>query len=139
MGKLKIGYTTGVYDLFHTGHLNIIKNAYEVCDYLIVGVTSDETVFKLKGKYPIIPLAERKEIIKALKYVDEVVDEINTDKIEAWKKLKFDIIVKGDDWKGSKKWTDYEEQFAQVNVEVAYFPYTRKVSSTILREKIKNI
>lgn len=136
-----IGYTTGVFDLFHIGHLNIIKKAKEHCDYLIVGVTTDEEVIRVKNKKPIISFKERIEIVKSLKFVDEVYIEDNTDKIEAWKELKFDVIFKGSDWKGSKKWNDYEEFFRPTGVEVVYFPYTESTSSSKLRcvlDKILN-
>src|SRR5690625_2231569 len=109
--KSIVGYTTGVFDLFHIGHLNILKNAKKECDYLIVGVTSDEEVKRKKGKYPIIPFSERLEIVNSIVYVDRVVEESNTDKKIAWEKYKFDRIFKGDDWRGSDLWNDYEDYF----------------------------
>src|SRR5690554_7466174 len=96
-----VGYTTGVFDMFHVGHLNILKNAKKECDYLIVGLTTDKEAFKIKKKNPIIPFEDRKQILEAIKYVDLVVPEDNTDKIKAWEKLQFNIIFKGDDWKGT--------------------------------------
>ena len=138
MTRLKIGYTTGVFDLFHIGHLNILKKAKEQCDYLIVGVTTDEEVKRVKNKIPIICFDERKEIVQSIKYVDQVVAEHDTDKLKAWESLRYNIIFKGDDWKGSAKWDKYEEEFSKLNVEVCYFPYTDGTSSTILREFIQN-
>lgn len=140
--KKTIGYTTGVFDLFHIGHLNIIKNAKSHCDYLIVGVTSDEEVKRVKGISTFIPLEERIEIIKSLKYVDEVVVEDNTDKIIAWEKLKYDKLFKGSDWKNSPDFKRYELFFEKKNVEIIFFPYTKQTSSTqirtIIEKKINN-
>jgi len=134
-----IGYTTGVFDLFHIGHLNIIKKASENCDYLIVGVTTDQEVERVKNKTPIIPFEERIEIVDSLKFVDQAVPEENVDKLIAWEKYKYDKIFKGDDWKASPKWIQYEEDFAKRNVEVVYFPYTKGTSSTHLREVLQNV
>ena len=111
MSKEKIGYTTGVFDLFHIGHLNILRRAKEQCDFLIVGVTTDEEVNRIKDKVPVICFEERKQIVESIRYVDQVVAEDNTDKIEAWERLKFDIIFKGSDWQGSNKWNHYENFF----------------------------
>ena len=102
MKKYKIGYTTGVYDMFHIGHLNILKNAKEQCEYLIVGVSTDELVLDYKGKIPIIPYEERCVIVEAIKYVDKVVPQFTMDKLEAWKNLHFDVMFHGSDWKGSR-------------------------------------
>src|SRR5699024_12770345 len=113
-----IGYTTGVFDLFHIGHLNIIKKASENCDYLIVGVTTDEEVKRVKNKTPIIPFEERIEIVDSLKFVNQAVPEYNVDKLIAWEEYRYDRIFKGDDWKGSPKWIQYEEDFAKRNVEI---------------------
>lgn len=139
MKKKIIGYTAGVFDLFHIGHLNIIRKAKEHCDYLIVGVTTDEETFRLKNKTPVIPYEERKEIIKALKYVDEVYKESNSNKLHVWEELKYDLIVKGDDWKGRKKWVNYEKEFAKLDVKVQYFEYTKGTSSTILAKTLEKI
>ena len=136
---MKIGYTTGVFDMFHIGHLNIIKKAKENCDYLIVGVTTDEEVVRVKNKKPIIPFNERIEIIKSISYVDQVYVEDNTDKLLAWEKLKFNIIFKGDDWKGSEKWRYYECEFEKKGVKIQYFPYTKSTSSTKLRAVLEKI
>ena len=135
--KYKIGYTTGVFDMFHIGHLNLLKNAKANCDYLIVGVSTDELVENYKNKTPVIPYEQRIEIVKAIRYVDEVVPQINREKFEAWKKYKFDIMFVGDDWKNSEIFSKVEKQLKEVNVEVKYFKYTEGISSTILREKIE--
>jgi len=134
----KIGYTTGVYDLFHIGHLNILRQARQNCDYLIVGVTTDECVKTLKGLIPVMRFEERIEIISSIKYVDEAVPEDDTDKFKAWEKLGFDVIFKGDDWKGTQKWNSLEKEFEKAGVEVVYFPYTQSTSSTKIREITEN-
>ena len=136
MKKRVIGYTTGVFDMFHIGHLNILKNAKERCDYLIVGVSTDELVMKEKNKTPVIPFDERVEIIKAIKYVDQVVPQENKDKYSAWEKYGFDKMFVGSDWKGTPAWEKYEEQFSEIAVEIIYLPHTDGTSSTILRKKI---
>ena len=128
-----IGYTTGVYDLFHIGHLNILKRAKEQCDYLIVGVTVDELV-AYKGKQAVIPYEERVEIVKAIKYVDEVVPQTSMDKMEAWHKYHFNKMFVGDDWKGTPTWNHWEEEFSKIGVEIVYFPYTKTTSSSKLRD-----
>ena len=134
-----IGYTTGVFDLFHVGHLNILKQAKKHCDYLIVGVTTDEEVKRVKKKIPIIPYDERAEIVEAIKYVDKVVPEDNTDKLIATEEIIFNRIFKGDDWKGTEKWNMYEKAFKEKGIEVVYFPYTKGTSSTHLRNVLDNI
>ena len=136
MKKYKIGYTTGVYDMFHIGHLNILRKAKEQCEYLIVGVSTDELVQKSKNKTPIIPFEERKAIVEAIKYVDEVVPQENKDKLAAYEKYKFDAMFVGDDWKGSELFTKCEEELNKKGSCVVYFPYTQGISSTKLREKI---
>ena len=128
-----IGYTTGVYDLFHIGHLNILKRAKEQCDYLIVGVTVDELV-AYKGKQAVIPYEERVEIVKAIKYVDEVVPQTSMDKMDAWNKYHFNKMFVGDDWKGTPTWNHWEEEFSKIGVEIVYFPYTKTTSSSKLRD-----
>ncbi|HRY82216.1 MAG TPA: adenylyltransferase/cytidyltransferase family protein [Candidatus Moranbacteria bacterium] len=131
MSKKKIiGYTTGVFDLFHIGHLNILKKAKSKCDILVVGVTTDELAEKLKGKKPVISFRDRIEIVKNIKFVDKVVPETYDDKIKACKKLKFDVIFKGNDWKGSEKWQKLEDEFLKLGVKVIYFQYTKTTSST---------
>lgn len=139
MKNYKIGYTTGVYDLFHIGHLNIIKKAKEQCDYLIVGVTTDQEVVRVKNKKPVIPFEERFEIVKSIRYVDCVVPEHNTDKVLAWELLKFDALFKGDDWKGTPKWDEYEQKFSKLGVDIVYFPYTKHISSSYLRAILEKI
>jgi glycerol-3-phosphate cytidylyltransferase len=129
-----IGYTTGVFDLFHTGHLNILKNAKSQCDKLIVGVTTDELAKARKKKTPIIEFAERIEIVRSIKYVDEAVPQTNMDKFEAWKIHRFNKMIVGDDWKGSEQWNQLEKDFSNVGVEIVYFPYTKDTSSTLIRE-----
>lgn len=133
-----VGYTTGVFDLFHIGHLNILKRAKENCDYLIVGVTVDELV-SYKGKKAFIPFEERAAIVEAIKYVDKVVPQTSMDKMEAWKNLKFNRMFVGDDWKGTDVWNHWEEEFAKVGVDIVYFPYTKQTSSTELREALKQL
>jgi len=135
----KIGYTTGVFDMFHIGHLNVLKRAKLECDYLIVGVTSDELSMKAKNKKPIIPFNERMDIVEAIKFVDEVVPQTNYDKLEAWNNLKFDMMFVGDDWKGTEKWNVIEKEFNELGVEIMYFPYTTHTSSTILRKALGDL
>lgn len=136
--KKVIGYTTGVFDLFHIGHLNILKRAKENCDYLIVGVTVDELV-SYKGTESVIPFEERIKIVEAIKYVDEVVPQANRNKMEAWEKLKFDKMFVGSDWKGTEEWNEFEIEFAQVGVTIEYFPYTKGTSSTHLKRVLSQI
>jgi len=132
----KIGYTTGVFDLFHVGHLNILQKAKEQCDFLIVGVSTDELVMSYKNKWPVIPHAERMAIVRSIRYVDQVVQQTNRDKFSAWEWLKFDVMFVGDDWKGDPLFNEVEKQFQQVGVELVYFPYTPGVSSTMVKQKI---
>lgn len=132
--KKIIGYTTGVFDMFHIGHLNILKRAKEQCDYLIVGVSTDEVVEEYKKKTPIIKFEERIAIVEAIKYVDEVVPQTTMDKMEAWKQLKFDVMFHGSDWKGSEMYNHIIEKFNNVGVKVIFLPHTEGVSSTLLTE-----
>ena len=136
--KYKVGYTTGVFDLFHIGHLNILKQAKERCDYLIVGVSTDEVVFSYKHKTPIIPFDERIAIVKAIRYVDEVVPQTSMDKLEAWKKLKFDVLFHGNDWKGSKMYNEVEKALEKEGVAVVYLEHTEGISSTQIAERLKS-
>ena len=131
-----IGYTTGVFDLFHIGHLNIIRRAKESCDFLIVGVTTDELV-SYKHKKAVIPFEERMRIVGAIRYVDEVVPQEDMDKLGAWKRLGFNRVFVGDDWRGTKKWLKIESEFKEVGVEVVYFPYTVGTSSTLINETLE--
>jgi glycerol-3-phosphate cytidylyltransferase len=137
-----IGYTTGVFDMFHIGHLNILKKAKENCDYLIVGVSTDELVETYKHKKPIIPFEERIEIVRAIRYVDEVVPQVSMDKYKAWEELKFNRLFHGSDWKGSDMYNEIESKLKKVGVELIFFPYTSGTSSTLLNEvlhdKLKN-
>lgn len=134
MAKYKVGYTTGVYDMFHIGHLNILKRAKEQCDYLIVGVSTDEIVESYKNKTPIIPFEERIEIVRAIKYVDEVIPQTSMDKFSAWEKLKFDALFHGSDWKNSDMYNEIIERFSTVGVDVVFLPHTQGISSTLLAE-----
>lgn len=131
-----IGYTTGVYDMFHIGHLNILKRAKEQCDYLIVGVSTDELVQHDKHKTPIISFEERCAIVDAIKYVDKVVPQVDKNKFGAWEKYRFQKMFVGSDWKGSPQWIDFEKQLSPVGVEIVYIPHTDGISSSMLREKI---
>jgi len=137
MKKYKIGYTTGVFDLFHIGHLNILKRAKEQCDYLIVGVSTDELVQDYKHKTPVIPFAERVAIVEAVKYVDKVVPQNNMDKFAAWNSLHFDAIFHGDDWKNSSMYNEYEKQFSEVCVDMVFLPHTQGTSSTEISKKLQ--
>lgn len=134
--KYKIGYTTGVFDMFHIGHLNILKRAKEQCEYLIVGVTTDSLCQQQKKKLPIICETERAEIVASIKYVDQVVWQDSMDKIVPVKKLKADAVFVGSDWKGTPTWNAYEKQFAEVGCVVVYLDHTDGISSSILRERL---
>lgn len=131
-----IGYTTGVYDMFHIGHLNILRRAKEQCDFLIVGVSTDELVQREKNKIPIIPFENRCKIVEAIKYVDKVVPQIDKNKFAAWKEHKFDKMFVGSDWQGTDTWNRFEEQFKPIGVEIVYLSYTEGISSTLLGEII---
>ncbi len=135
--KKIVGYTTGVFDMFHIGHLNLLRRAKERCDILIVGVCTDDLVRKLKNRNPIIPFEERAEIVRNIKFVDEVVPQAKIDEIGDCHRLKFDIIFKGDDWKGTEKWNHLEKEFKEMGVDVQFFPYTNHISSTELRKRIR--
>lgn len=134
-----IGYTTGVFDMFHIGHLNILKKAKENCDYLIVGVSTDELVTKYKTKSAVVPFSERFQIVESIRFVDKVVVQENRDKYKAWEELKFDKMFVGSDWKNSELFNELEKKFEEVNVEIIYFDYTDGTSSTLLREKLVGI
>lgn len=130
----RIGYVPGAFDLFHIGHLNILRRARERCDRLIVGVVTDEVLFEAKGKHPVVPLEERLEIVAALSFVDRAVPDVSSDKRVMWDQLHFTHLFKGDDWKGTPKGDALEAQMAEVGVELIYFPYTTHTSSTLLRQ-----
>lgn len=134
MKKYKIGYTTGVFDLFHIGHLNVLKNAKDKCEYLIVGVSTDECVQSYKDKLPIIPFEERRQIVEAIKYVDEVVPQENMDKYEAWQRIHYDVLLHGDDWKGTPIYDKYSKQFEGTGVAIEFLPHTPGTSSTMLTD-----
>jgi len=137
--KYKIGYTTGVFDMFHIGHLNILRRAKEQCEYLIVGVSTDELVKEYKHKLPVVPFEERVEIVKAIKYVDRVVPQLTMDKLAAWNELKFDAMFHGSDWQNSALYLAYEEEFRSVGVDLVFLPHTTGTSSTMLTEKLQNL
>lgn len=134
--KYKVGYTTGVFDMFHIGHLNILRRAKEQCDYLIVGVTTDALCYARKQKYPIICEADRVAIVEAIRYVDKVVPQQDMDKVRAVKELGADAVFVGSDWKGTDAWLCYEKEFAEVGCTVVYLDHTDGISSTILRERL---
>lgn len=134
-----IGYTTGVYDMFHIGHLNVLRGAREQCDYLIVGVSTDELVQNEKGKTPVIPYEERSAIVEAIRYVDRVVPQANKNKLGAWDKYRFDKMFVGSDWKGTPQWNQYEAQLEPFGVKIIYLPHTDGISSTKLTSVIKSI
>ncbi|MBQ4571480.1 MAG: adenylyltransferase/cytidyltransferase family protein [Bacilli bacterium] len=136
--KYKIGYTTGVFDMFHIGHLNILKKAKEQCEYLIVGVSTDEVVKNYKNKLPIIPFEQRCEIVSAIKYVDEVVPQTSMNKMDAYKKLKFNAIFHGSDWKGSEMYNKIIDEFSEVGVDIVFLPHTDGISSTMISDKLVN-
>ena len=131
-----IGYTCGVYDLFHIGHLNILRNAKSMCDKLIVGVTTDELV-SYKNKQAIIPFNERIEIIRNIKYVDLAIPQEDMDKVSMCKKLKADYLFVGDDWYNTDKWEKYEKELERIGTKVIYFPYTKGTSSTLLNNTLE--
>ena len=132
-----IGYTAGVFDLFHIGHLNLLKNAKGMCDRLVVGVTVDELV-AYKGKRATIPFEERIEIVRSIRYVDAAVPQYDMDKVSVCKKIGASVLFVGDDWYGTAKWQEYEKELSSNNIRVVYFPYTRGVSSTIISQSVES-
>tara|TARA_B100001063_G_scaffold90397_1_gene84172 strand:- start:211 stop:642 length:432 start_codon:yes stop_codon:yes gene_type:complete len=136
--KLIIGYTTGVFDLFHIGHVKILQKAKSLCDKLIVGVSTDSLVKKYKNKKPIIPFSERVEVIRNSRCVDLVVSQNSLDKFKNWKKLKYDVMFVGDDWYATKKWRDLDKEFRKHGVKIIYLPYTKKTSSTKINKILDN-
>lgn len=138
MPKTIIGYTSGVYDLFHIGHLNLLKNAKGLCDKLIVGVSTDKLV-EYKHKHPVIPFEERIEIVRSCKFVDAAIPQEELDKYKMWEKLHFDILFVGDDWFNSPSWKEMEEKFNKVGVRVIYFPYTKGTSSTLINQTLNQL
>lgn len=137
MKKYKLGYTTGVFDMFHIGHLNILRNAKAQCEYLIVGVSTDEVVQTYKHKTPIIPFKERMAIVEAIKYVDKVVPQTTMDKFAAWEKIHFEAIFHGDDWRGSEMYNEIEKKLNSVGVDMVFLPHTDGTSSTMLKDVLK--
>ncbi len=133
-----VGYTSGVYDMFHIGHLNVLRRARTLCDRLVVGVTTDELSIARKAKRPVVPFEERCEVVASIRYVDDVVAQSTMNKLEAWEAVGFDRMFVGDDWRGSDAWTRYEAEFARVGVEIVYLPYTTQTSSTLLRRRIES-
>lgn len=134
MKMYRIGYTTGVFDLFHVGHLNILRKSKEKCGFLIVGVSTDELAYELKGRFPVIPFSQRAEIIKSIRYVDQVVPETSIDKLEAWERLHYNVLFKGSDAQQKEIYRQYEKNLKRVGVDVFYFPYTEGISSTEIKE-----
>lgn len=137
--KYKIGYTTGVYDMFHIGHLNIIRRAKEECEYLIVGVTTDELCLERKNKAPIICEADRVAIVEAIRYVDKVVLQSDMDKLKAVKKYNVNAVFVGSDWQGTPSWIQYEKELSDVGCAVVYLDHTDGISSSILRERLNQL
>lgn len=133
----KIGYTSGVFDMFHIGHLNILKKAKDQCETLIVGVTTDNLCYERKKKYPIIKEQDRADIVLSIKYVDEVIFQSNMDKINVVKDLGANVVFVGSDWQGTPSWEKYEQDFHEIGVDVVYLPHTDGISSTILRKLIE--
>lgn len=129
-----LGYTTGVFDLFHIGHLNLLKNAKAICDKLVVGITTDELMLEYKKKKAVIPFSERFEIVRNIKFVDAVIPQGTMNKFDIWQKLKFDIMFVGDDWFHTCQWQELEKQFNDVGVRIVYFPYTKGTSSTLINK-----
>ena len=135
----RIGYAAGAFDLFHVGHLNLLAQARKRCDYLIAGVVSDELLRATKGRAPVVPLSERLEIVRNIRYVDEAVAEVHPSRLDTWRDNPFDVFFKGDDWRGTEKGILLEQQLSSVGVEVIYFPYTVHTSSTVLRRALGQI
>ncbi|AVK60722.1 glycerol-3-phosphate cytidylyltransferase [Lactobacillus sp. CBA3605] len=133
-----IGYTAGVFDLFHIGHLTLLKNAKSMCDKLIVGVTVDDLV-TYKGKHAMIPFSDRIEIVRSCEYVDAVVPQYDMDKLKMCKKLGATMLFVGDDWYGTEKWNKYEKDFNEAGISITYFPYTKGVSSTKITAALKAV
>ena len=139
MKKYNKGYTAGVYDMFHIGHLNILKNAKELCNYLVVAVTTDELCYSRKNKYPIINYYERAEIVKSIKYVDEVFPQTNMDKLKTVLELNCDVVFVGSDWKGTDSWNELEKNLKKYNIDVVYLDHTDGISSTLLMSSEERI
>ena len=136
---IRVGYAAGAFDLFHIGHLNLLRRAKAECDFLIAGVVSDELLELRRGRPAVIPLAERLEIVNAIGFVDRAVAETEMDKLDTWRDLRFDVFFKGDDWRGTRKGKELERRFSRVGVQVVYFPYTIDTSSTVLRRALATL
>ena len=134
-----IGYTTGVFDMFHIGHLNILRRAKEQCDYLIVGVSTDELVETYKHKTPVIPFEERKAIVESIRYVDKVIPQTSMDKFKAWEELHYDMLFHGDDWRGSDMYNEIESKLSSVGVKMVFLPHTQGTSSTMLKDVLQKL
>lgn len=137
--KYKVGYTTGVFDMFHIGHLNILRRAKEQCEYLIVGVTTDALCYERKKKYPIICEEDRVAIVEAIRFVDRVVPQANMDKLDAVRNYQVDVVFVGSDWKGTAQWQQYEQEFAAVGCATVYLEHTEGISSTVLRDRLNKV
>lgn len=138
MKKYRIGYTQGVFDMFHIGHLNILKRAKEQCEILIVGVNSDKLVESYKNKTPVIDEESRRIIVENIKAVDDAIIVHSLDKVELLKEIHFDAVFIGDDWKGNERWILTEQQLAQYNIPVVFLPHTPDISSTGLKKEEPN-
>jgi|SRR6516165_302901 glycerol-3-phosphate cytidylyltransferase len=136
---IRIGYAPGAFDLFHVGHLNLLRCAKDHCDYLIAGVVADDVLIRYKGITPVVPLAERLEIVRSVRFVDAVLPAMTNDKAEIWKDVGFNVLFKGNDWQGTEKGRKLERDFGALGVEVVYFPYTLFASSSALRRTLQNI
>lgn len=136
---IRIGYAPGAFDLFHIGHLNLLCQAKKRCDFLIAGVVADDVLIRHKGIIPVIPLAERLEIVRNIRYVDRALTATTNNRMDIWKDLQFNLLFKGDDWKGTEKGRQLERDFAALSVEIVYLPYTRTISSSALRRTLQNI
>ena len=136
---IRIGYAPGAFDLFHIGHLNLVRRAKEQCDFLIAGVVADEVLIQHKKVTPVIPLSERLEIVRNVRFVDMAHAAMTNDKTEFWKELRFNVLFKGNDWQGTEKGNRLERDFAALGVDVVYFPYTQATSSSALRRTLRNI
>ena len=134
-----VGYTTGVFDLFHIGHVRMLKNAKSMCDRLIVGVSTDELMMEYKQRTPVIAFDERLEIVDSVKYVNVAVRQITMDKMDAWQRYKFDRMFVGDDWYQSEKWRELDAEFKHIGVKIIYFPYTQTTSSSLINETLEKL
>jgi glycerol-3-phosphate cytidylyltransferase len=139
MAGPRVGYAPGIFDLFHVGHLNIFRESRQFCDELVVGVLTDEMAQRTKGITPVVPFEERLELVSAVRFVDRAVAEDVPHKLEMWERLRFDVIIKGDDWRGTDKGDKLEADFAEVGVDVAYLPYTQRTSSSMLRAVLQEV